>query len=278
MLNQQYDQSERNKYKQRREYPMKRPTSLLMALTLVFLLALPVHAQTDGDIRYFPETGHSLAHGFKAFWDQNGALPVFGYPLTDEFAQQSSDDGKTYTVQYLERQRFEYHAENAGTPYAVLLGRLGVDVLISQGRDWFTFPKASPTAPHYFGATGHAIAPQFWDYWSTHGLEFGDRGVSFRESLALFGQPISEPQMESFSTGDDVLTQWFERARFEYHPDNPAAFKVLLGRLGAETLVFQTPQTPLLKPAVGGQVVRSSRPATRCPTATASRPSRMASA
>lgn len=234
---------------------MKRTTTLLMALTLVFLLVLPAHAQTDSDVRYFPETGHSLAHGFKAFWDQNGALPVFGYPLADELAQTSSDDGKTYTVQYLERQRFEYHPENAGTPYAVLLGRLGVDVLSSQGRDWFTFPKASPTAPHYFGETGHAIAPQFWDYWSTHGLEFGDRGVSFRESLALFGQPISEPQMESFSTGDEVLTQWYERARFEYHPDNPAAFKVLLGRLGAETLALQTPQTALLKPAVGGQAI-----------------------
>ncbi len=31
-----------------------------------------------------------------------------------------------------------------------------------------------------------------------------------------------------------VLTQWFERARFEYHPSNPAAYQVLLGRLGAE--------------------------------------------
>jgi TolB protein len=31
-----------------------------------------------------------------------------------------------------------------------------------------------------------------------------------------------------------VLTQWFERARFEWHPNNPAEFKVLLGRLGDE--------------------------------------------
>ncbi len=29
-------------------------------------------------------------------------------------------------------------------------------------------------------------------------------------------------------------TQWFERARFEFHPNNPDPYKVLLGRLGAE--------------------------------------------
>jgi hypothetical protein len=40
--------------------------------------------------------------------------------------------------------------------------------------------------------------------------------------------------METNSSGDRVLTQWFEGARFEWHPRNPRAFKVLLGRLGAE--------------------------------------------
>jgi hypothetical protein len=33
-----------------------------------------------------------------------------------------------------------------------------------------------------------------------------------------------------------VLTQWFERARFEWHPTNPAPHQVLLGRLAAEQL------------------------------------------
>ena len=40
--------------------------------------------------------------------------------------------------------------------------------------------------------------------------------------------------MEANSSGDMVLTQWFERARFEYHPGNPEPYRVLLGRLGAE--------------------------------------------
>ena len=35
-------------------------------------------------------------------------------------------DGKPYTVQYFQRNRFEYHPELAGTPYSIQLGLLGV--------------------------------------------------------------------------------------------------------------------------------------------------------
>jgi hypothetical protein len=73
----------------------------------------------------------------------------------------------------------------------------------------------------------------FLRYWSSHGLEFDRRrGKSFAESLALFGYPLSEPQMEQGADGKMYLTQWFERARFEFHPNNPRPYQVLLGRLG----------------------------------------------
>ncbi len=49
--------------------------------------------------------------------------------------------------------------------------------------------------------------------------------------------PISEAQMEGNPTnGKTYLIQWFERARFEYHPNNPGEFQVLLGLLGSEVL------------------------------------------
>ena len=67
-------------------------------------------------------------------------------------------------------------------------------------------------------------------------MEFGDPDVSLREALALFGYPISEPQLETNSSGDRALTQWFERARFEFHPDKPEPYNVLLGRLAYELL------------------------------------------
>jgi hypothetical protein len=60
--------------------------------------------------------------------------------------------------------------------------------------------------------------------------------VSFRESVALFGYPLSEPMPETNADGDTVLTQYFERAVFEYHPDNPIEYQVLLRRLGVEVL------------------------------------------
>jgi hypothetical protein len=186
--------------------------------------------------QYFPETGRMMGQGFMSFWNQNGGVGVFGYPMSDPLSRVDPSTGQSFMVQYMERQRFEYHPELAGTPYETELGLLGVDMLHRQGRDWMTLPKADASAPHYFAATGHAIDPVFWDYWTSHGLEMGDPGVSYRESLALFGNPISEPMMERNSSGDVVLTQWFERARFEFHPNNPDGFRVELGRLGAERM------------------------------------------
>lgn len=184
---------------------------------------------------YFPETGHNVCGVFLEFWQQNGDLPVFGFPLTEAFEELNYDTGETYLVQYFERQRFEHHPENAGTVYEVLLGRLGAEILGRQGRDWRSFPKGSANQPHYFAETGHNITPEFWDYWRRYGLNYGDGGVSVRESLLLFGYPLSEAAVETNEDGDTVLTQWFERAVFEHHPTN-GDHPVLLRRLGAELL------------------------------------------
>nr|MBA3944124.1 hypothetical protein [Herpetosiphonaceae bacterium] len=43
--------------------------------------------------------------------------------------------------------------------------------------------------------------------------------------------------------GETVVTQWFERARFEWHPDKPDEFKVLLGLLGTELRHTAAPST-----------------------------------
>ncbi|GBD16902.1 Putative sporulation-specific glycosylase YdhD [bacterium HR26] len=187
------------------------------------------------DRLYFPETGHSLAFGFKQFWERSGGLMVFGYPLTEEFDELNPDLGKNLTVQYFERQRFEYHPEFAGTPYEVQLGRLGVQD--AERRDLLSTAPFRPVKAvsdancDYFPETGHRLCNGFRAYWQSHGLEFGDPGISFRESLALFGYPISE-EFTDPATGFTV--QYFERARFEYHPENPEPYRVLLGLLGAE--------------------------------------------
>ncbi len=190
-------------------------------------------AEAQSECQTFDVTGYEVCGDLLTFWNDNGGLPVFGYPITEAAEEVSPETGDMHTVQYFERERLESHPENE-QPYDVLLGRLGVQILELSHRDWQSFPKMDPGEEHYFTETGFAIAPEFWEYWSSHGLEYGDAGYSFRESLLLFGFPISPPQMETNPDGDTVLTQWFERARFEYHPNNDPEFQVLLGRLGAE--------------------------------------------
>ena len=206
--------------------------SILAIVVLLSPAALSTtRAQTDQ--RCFPETKFCIAGRIRAFWEQNGGLPVFGFPTTDQHEEQV--EGKPFQVQWFERNRLELHPENRA-PYDVLLGRLGVDRLQQQGRDWFTFPKGKPeNGCRFFAETGHELCAAFLDYFRTHGLEFdGRRGTSEAESLALFGMPISEEAMETNASGDRVLTQWFERARFEAHPENGPPYNVLLGLLGNE--------------------------------------------
>jgi len=225
---------------------------LIAALLIALLLIAPAQAAPQF---CFPQVHDCINGRFATYWRDGGELAIFGLPLTP--AAKGVQDGEYHTQQVFERARFEYHPEQQ-RPYDVLLGRLGVDSLAAQGRDWQTFPKGDPSAPHYFAETGHAIAPQFWAFWSTHGLELdgNKRTKTPAESLALFGYPVSEAQMEQNADGGTYLTQWFERARFEYHPDQRAPYDVLLGRLGAEALARQAasppPATPTPTPTIGG--------------------------
>jgi len=83
-------------------------------------------AQKPGQA-YSPETGHNVSGPILQYWQANGGVPVFGYPLSEAFEERSQTDGKTYLVQYFERQRLEYHPENKDPQFAILLGLLGVE-------------------------------------------------------------------------------------------------------------------------------------------------------
>ncbi|HEX9987407.1 MAG TPA: hypothetical protein VGE45_02890, partial [Chloroflexia bacterium] len=84
-------------------------------------------AQLEG-AQFFPDTGHNLNGPFLKFWSENGGLAVFGFPITEERVETNPIDKKDYTVQYFERSRFEYHPENARTPFEVQLGQLGTQL------------------------------------------------------------------------------------------------------------------------------------------------------
>jgi hypothetical protein len=182
--------------------------------------AQPATAILDGTHSYFAETSHNLGGAFRAYWQANGGLTRFGLPLTEEFTETSPDDGKTYTVQYFERARFEYHPENA-PPYDVLLVRLGLRLRPLD-------PPADPLAgASYFTQTGHNLSGTFLQYWLANG------------GLAVYGYPTSEAFTETSPTdGKPYLVQYFERNRFEYHPENAGTpYEVLLGLLGRQELV-----------------------------------------
>ncbi len=189
--------------------------------------------QPDTEERCFSETGYCISGRIREYWEQNGGLPVFGLPIGPQ--QEETIEGQPIQAQWFERNRLELHPANA-RPYDVLLGRLGVDRLIQQGRDWFTFAKGQPQdGCLFFDESGHSICEPFLSAWRASGLELdGAAGKTQAENLALFGLPISEPQTETMSDGKEYTVQWFERARFESHPENQPPFNVLLGLLGSE--------------------------------------------
>jgi len=209
------------------------PIKLLLGVLLLTSILPASSAQAQASQRCFVETGLCIAGRIREFWEQNGGLSAFGLPITVQ--QEQFVEGQPRQVQWFERNRLELHPESQ-RPYDVLLGRLGVDQLSAQGRDWFQFPKTTPQAGcQFFPQTGHNICGEILRTWRIGGLEFdGKKGKSADESLALFGLPISDAQTEMIA-GQPYTVQWFERARFELHPENAPPYNVLLGLLGRES-------------------------------------------
>jgi Cu-Zn family superoxide dismutase len=206
--------------------------SVALGLAVLLSMAGASGAQAQQAERCFSETGFCISGRIREFWEQNGGLAVFGLPLGPQ--QQQALEGQALQAQWFERVRLELHPDTA-RPYDVQLGRIGIDRLTQQGRDWFTFPKSEAKADcRFFAETGHNVCGSILATWRANGLEFDGRsGKSEAESLALFGLPLGDEQTETIE-GKEYTVQWFERARFELHPENQAPYNVLLGRLGAE--------------------------------------------
>src|SRR5438552_17679925 len=93
----------------------------------------------------------------------------------------------------------------------------------------------------HFAETNQTVSGRFLRYWEAHG------------ALAQQGFPISpEFREKSDLNGKSYTVQYFERAVFEYHPENQPPNDVLLSQLG--TFLYQQ-KYPYGAP---GQVVNSS--------------------
>ena len=98
---------------------MKRYLVALLAaiVTLGGLLsAAPADAAQRN--RCFPETGHCVSGAILNYWERNGGLAVFGYPI-DELRVETNE-GWTGPTQWFQRDRLEDHGS-----IGVLAGRLG---------------------------------------------------------------------------------------------------------------------------------------------------------
>lgn len=196
---------------------------LLFAIIALGLLtaAVPAQAQTQPRTRCFAETGFCVSDPILSYWERNGGLAVFGYPISP--LQVETVEGWSGPVQWFERDRLEDHGR-----VGVLAGRLGARLLEIQGRPWETLPQVdqAPRGCRFFAETGHSLCGVFLNYWVNNG------------GLERFGYPISEPMQETLFEGSSVWTgtvQYFERRRMEHHTELAGTrYEVLLGLLGRD--------------------------------------------
>ena len=210
---------------------VRRAVPLVVAALLMagFAAWTPSARAAEGQ-QCFAETGKCVNPLFYAYWQSHGGLAVNGYPLSDEIAQ-TLENGQPYTVQYFERARYEYHPEN-GDANIVLLGQFGRQLHPADA------PVAQESGATFFSETGHNVSGDFLAYWQGNG------------GLPQFGYPISEVISEKLEDGNTYQVQYFERARFELHPENVAPYNVLLGQFGRN--IYASTQNQIVTPCTTG--------------------------
>ena len=75
-----------------------------------------------------------------------------------------------------------------------------------------------------FPETGECVGGRFLHYWRANG------------GLALYGYPLTGERRERLEDGREYVVQYFERARFELHPENQPPNDILLGQFGRRIL------------------------------------------
>jgi hypothetical protein len=177
----------------------------------------------ESDVRYFSETGQTVSGRFLKAWNERGGLRILGLPLTRPYPRQQ-EDGSWLLVQDFERARLEFHPEHVGNWSEVLGTLAGADITADRRNEQPFRPLSvcvSNANKDCFVETNHSVAFGFREFW----LKYG--------GVATFGYPISEEFNElNPDTGRVHTVQYFERARFEYHPEHAGTeFAVLLGLL-----------------------------------------------
>jgi hypothetical protein len=188
---------------------------------------VPVPSPTTQVVSSTPATSqpeYELGGKFLEFWGRNGGLPVFGNPISDRMTEFDAN-GNQIEVQYFERARFELYPLEGGKEPEVTLGSLGTEVPVS-GTVAFPLPEELSKDAVEFPETDISTPGTFYAFWERHG------------GAPVFGYPITPVLIDVTSEGREIAVQYFERARFEYHPEaQDPTQQVRLTNLG--TLVYE---------------------------------------
>jgi hypothetical protein len=201
--------------------------SILLLLALISSLSWQRSSAQIGGEEYFEETGHRVTGEFLTkFHSVPNPLQLYGYPITEAF----QDPTYHILVQYFQKARFEFFPiAPAGqrvqfTPLGQYIYKRGVSApLPATGPRCRTFDK------------GFQVCYTLLEFYLANGGE------------AQFGLPISNTELHN-----NMIVQYFQNARFEWHPELPAGQRVVLANLGKEYF-FMMHENPIrLKSEPGG--------------------------
>ncbi len=182
-----------------------------------------VFAQTGEEPRFFPETGHWVTDEFLLKYDEvSSPKTLYGAPITEAFV-----DSFDIKVQYFEKVRFELDP-TLPPGIQVKLSPLG-QYLYQEGQLLVVPPNSR--ACRSFAESDHVVCYAFLDFFEANG------GVS------QFGYPLS-----GFEIHDGWIVQYFQKAQFEWHPENPAGQWVTVSNLGFRFFYERGEDPKLLSP------------------------------
>lgn len=199
-------------------------------LILLVLIPSPAPASAQaGDGQFFPGTGHLVSREFLELYQQAvDPAVVYGSPITEAYL----DPLTGYTLQYFERARLELHP-SAPTGERVEISPLGW-LVYEPGQPAKT-PASGSAACRSFAQADVSVCHSFLAFFDRYG------------GLEQFGQPISTLEYQ-----DGLYVQYFEAARFEWHPEAPSGQRVVLTSLGRQYFDQQVNDPALLRPVASG--------------------------
>jgi hypothetical protein len=180
--------------------------------------------QAQGGEEYFDQTGHVVTGEFlAAYRSVPNPVQLFGYPITDAF----QDTTRNLLVQYFQKTRFELDPA----------GPVGNRVMISPLGEYLYTPGpesqmiVNPGACRTYSPDDIRVCYAFLDFYDRYGGQ------------KQFGLPISNAEKH-----DGRTVQYFQNARFEYHPELPAGQKIVLTDLGRQYFDRRAEDRTLLLP------------------------------